>query len=202
MLLSQYLPTLFEVKQAAQFSDGPSVKWMTVPRIASFPIEGASYETNLPSAVPVANPFGSVENSSMYFRYSSAFSKSGRVSGVSLVIARLDAGSDEHDVDAGAVNAKDCFVDKTQSSRIDEGRHIFALWTAVKKTTWLLEKCVVGEVVNFQMVCQKTRMRRFPIVMWWYPTEDRVISLCGRKRSASQSWSQYWRNTAFLLMYL
>lgn len=72
------------MKHAAQLSVGPSVNWMTVPRIGKFPKLGASLEINVPLPDPVANPRGREETDSMYARYSSAFAKSGRSMGVSL----------------------------------------------------------------------------------------------------------------------
>lgn len=80
--------TLFFVKTAAQLSDGPSVKCMTVPRIGNCPRAGASTDTNFPLAVPVAKPFGNFERGSMYFMYSSLLANSGKVSGVSVAPAR------------------------------------------------------------------------------------------------------------------
>jgi hypothetical protein len=56
---------------------------MTVPRIGKFPSAGASTETNVPDAVPVAKPLGRAATLSMYLRYSSLDEKSGRVTGVS-----------------------------------------------------------------------------------------------------------------------
>jgi hypothetical protein len=98
---------------------------MTVPRIFKFPIDGASLDTNVPSAVPVANPLGRAETVAMYFKYSSAFSNSGNVSGVSCDEA-ADNGLDERDTeDAEAVKEKELLVDIRRSRRTDdEGAHI------------------------------------------------------------------------------
>jgi hypothetical protein len=71
------------VKHAAQLFVGPSVNWMTVARIGSCPKLGASTETNFPSDVPVAKPFGSALTVCKYCTYSSALGNSGNVSGVS-----------------------------------------------------------------------------------------------------------------------
>ena len=61
-----------------------------VPLIGKLPIEGASTATNEPVPDPVANPLGRADTVSMYARYSSFESKSGRVVGVSLEAVEVD----------------------------------------------------------------------------------------------------------------
>ena len=60
-------------------------------RIGKAPSAGASTETKVPDAVPVANPMGRADIPSMYVRYSSLEAKSGKTSGVSpgFVVAAL-----------------------------------------------------------------------------------------------------------------
>ena len=62
--------TLLVVKTAAQLSVGPSVREIMVPLILRWPIEGASTETKVPSALPVANPFGRPDAVARYATYS------------------------------------------------------------------------------------------------------------------------------------
>jgi hypothetical protein len=113
---------------------------MTVPRIFNFPIDGASLDTNVPSAVPVANPLGRAETVAKYFRYSSALSNSGNVSGVSCEAA--DNGRHEREnEDAEAVKEKELLADIIRSKRTDEGAHIVDLSVSRKyKKLLVLER--------------------------------------------------------------
>lgn len=72
---------------ATQLSVGPSVKWMTVALIGSFPNAGASTLTKSPVAVPTANPDGSFPAAFRYDTYSSLVAKDGRTVSVSSPFA-------------------------------------------------------------------------------------------------------------------
>jgi hypothetical protein len=67
---------------------------------------------------------GREENFSMYFRYSSAFSKSGSVSGVSCDIVKAVERPEEQAAEAEAVKARDCLVEITKRKRTEEGAHM------------------------------------------------------------------------------
>jgi hypothetical protein len=98
---------------------------MTVPRIFKFPIEGASLETKVPSALPAANPLGRAETPSRYSKYSSAVANSGSVSGVSCEAANDRVGVRVKVVaEAYEVKAKLCLVEINKSKRAEEGAHM------------------------------------------------------------------------------
>lgn len=80
---SNHNRTLLLVNTAAQLSVGPSVKCITVALIGKSPIDGASTLTNVPLAVPTANPAGNLPAANIYFSYSSLVAKSGRIKSVS-----------------------------------------------------------------------------------------------------------------------
>lgn len=68
---------------------------MTVPEMGNLPREGASTDTKVADAVPVAKPFGRADAASKKSVYDSSVSKDGRVAGVSLVLVAVDNKWDE-----------------------------------------------------------------------------------------------------------
>jgi hypothetical protein len=119
---------------------------MTVPRIGKLPRAGASTGTNVPDAVPVANPLGRAATLSMYLRYSSLEEKSGRVTGVSpsatmAAVApartRKKAGADDEE-DALVRGGTNATADPTarptrnRSERFDDDHGDLDLGTMVK----------------------------------------------------------------------
>lgn len=99
--------TLFLVYTAPHDCVGPLVTYNTVTRIGNGPILGASWDINVPDAVPVTNPCGNIDFCFIYVLYSSWLLKVGNSSGVSfsLIIALV-----VDDDDSGDVSTYNCVV--------------------------------------------------------------------------------------------